>query len=98
MKGARAEDSVNTTNRDKSNRKIRIGPSHHFFEVFKKKNNSEKIRKRRNIAANVGSLVRLWRAWNPTYKPTIKATTLLVRGSFNNESLLHLLGYLTLVY
>jgi len=63
------EDSVNTTNRDKSSRKIKIGPNHHFLEVFKKKNNSEKIRKRRNIAANVGFLVRLWRVRNPTYKP-----------------------------
>jgi hypothetical protein len=36
MNGARADDSVNTTNSDSKTRKIRIGPSHHFLEVLKK--------------------------------------------------------------
>lgn len=36
MKGAKADDSVKTTRSEIKPRKIKMGLSHHFLEVFKK--------------------------------------------------------------
>jgi len=49
MNGANAEDSVNTIKTDNNKRKTKIGPSHHFLEVFRKYQSSEKIIKREAI-------------------------------------------------
>jgi len=50
MNGAKADDSVNTISRDRRSRKRNIGPNHHFFDVFRKKTNSENIRRRLAIS------------------------------------------------
>jgi hypothetical protein len=41
--GARADDSVNTINSDNRIKNRKIGPSHHFLEVLRKYQISEKI-------------------------------------------------------
>lgn len=51
MNGARADDSVKTIRSDNKSRKTKIGPSHHFLEVFKKYHNSENMLKREGIAS-----------------------------------------------
>lgn len=52
MNGASADDSVNTISSDSRIRNTIIGPSHHFFEVFKKYNSSENNLSRLAMALN----------------------------------------------
>jgi hypothetical protein len=46
MNGARADDSVNTIRSDRNIKKIKIGVSHHLFDVFRKYQNSPRIFRR----------------------------------------------------
>ncbi len=89
MKGASADDSVKSIRSDMSNKKTKIGPNHHFFDVLRKYQSSENIRNRLNIfyprlirSASANQYVR----------------SALVRSFFEPELLLQLLRDLLLVY
>lgn len=50
MNGARAEDSVKIIKRDIKNKKMKIGPNHHFLEVLRKYQSSANMLNREGMA------------------------------------------------